>query len=525
MALVPAQALLRLKEDPIFAMSVLMPGMVLPPHQVDMLRGMWEATYSYNSCGRSTGKTALTGIFALLWAATHPATQLLTLGLKFKTGQLMFDFMDRQLKKFPELAKCVKLTSNKAFMKRDSSEWRIDFKNGSRIATIPSDLNRKGERVRGYRCNVEIIDEIAAIPQDIVRQVFIPCCSITDSEGKRKIIKLTTGGYKPSAAWDDVRQHYLEYSKGNKEYYFSNYCYLDVPNEFSYIIDAEAIKNMESNSSPEEAAREIYGRWTAVGGNYYNPMMLERNRALAIDFEYFPEDVGTRDSIYVMGFDPAMAGSDETALTVLKKVGERKWVVVASVAFNFRTGWAQRNAELLLDYINRFNPAFIGMDRNGGEQAMHEMRQYFADNPAACPIATDAEVGTEGNPIIRIFTPTSTGRDNNTRLNTRLLSALDGNGNPSLFLPGAEEDAMDMLGQLDKLVVQMVNIQATDIESQPGFKKFSSTMKKDRYSSLLYAYNAAEELVDGDDYSGAAGGASYIDDCAVIYSHGRFNLR
>ena len=101
-------------------------------------------------------------------------------------------------------------------------------------------------------------------------------------------------------------------------------------------------------------------------------------------------------------------------------------------------------------------------------------------------------------------------QDNNTRLNARLLRALDGNGTPELLLPGStpEDSDFERLDSIDKLQVQLLSIQATPMEAQAGLFKFSSTIKKDRYSALLYAFNAAEELVEGEeDFYGNANGA------------------
>jgi hypothetical protein len=492
-----------------------MPNVDLPPHQRDILVGMWNATYSYNSSGRSTGKTAGQGIFNLLWCITHPGTQILLLGLKFATPRLQVEFMEKVLRENPEAAKCVDLTSAGDFVLHGASEWKLTCKNGSVCKAIPSDINKGGARVRGYRCNILVIDEVAAIPSDIVRTVFIPCCSITDKYGNQKIIQLTTGGYRPSLTWDSCQKHYKGMVTGeidprtNKPlYYFANYCYKDVPAAYSHIIDHKAISDMEKSSPADEVAREIYGHWTAYGNNYYNGAMLERNRLYAIEQGAVPEAVGVRGGIYVIGVDPAFRGSDHTALTVLKRIGPRKWVIVASVSLNFKKGWATENAKLVMEYIERFNPVYLGLDRNGGEQLLHELKIYYKDTPDICPIAMDSEPWEQGRLICRQFAPTGTGKDNNTRLNTRMLRALDGNGTPELMLPGADDEdtGVEAVIEMDKLQTQLLSIQASPIEAQPGLFRFSSTMKKDRYSALLYAWNAAEELVEGEyDFQGALG--------------------
>lgn len=509
--------LLSIKDDPFLAISLLMPGYSLPPHQEFMLKEMWRATYIYSSSGRSTGKTAFTGAFLLLWCATHPGTKVLLLGMKFTTPKMMMEYQETLLRKYPELAKCVELTSTGDCVLHGSDMWKMAFKNGSTIRAVPSDINKKGARVRGFRASILVIDEIAAIPSDIVRQVFMPCASITDAEGKRKVIKLTTGGYRPSLAWDDCKEHYKRAAQGDPLYAFFNFTYKDVPPEFDFIIDRDAVDNMIKNSPADEVAREIYGRWTAFGNNYFNGSMLERNRLIAVQSGARPESHAEQGGIYVIGVDPAFRGTDHTALAVLKRIAPRKWAVVDTVSINFKKGWAEENARLLLDYVERFDPVYIGLDRNGGEQLLRELTIYFRHDPDRCPIAMDAEPWEQGRRICRQFVPTSTGKDNNTRLNTRLLRALDGNGNPELLIPGdiEAEGSVETLLEFDNLQTQLLCIQSDPITTQPGLFKFSSTMRKDRYSALLYAWNAAEELVENEeDFYGAQSNA--VDADAVI---------
>ena len=520
----------RLQRDPIFAMSILMPGMELPTHQAIQLKQMWKAEYCYSSSGRSTGKTALTAIFLMLWCATHPGTKVLIVGLKFLTGKQLMSFQEDLIRKYPELAKCVEPVGAGNYVVHGSDQWKMTWKNDSSIITVPADINKKGARVRGLRCSILIIDEIAAIPSAIVRQSFLPTCSIRDRFGNRKVIKLTTGGFRPSEAWDDCRKHYTRAKAGDPKYAFFNFNYLDVDPKFSYIIDRDAIAEMEADATPEEVAREIMGYWTEAGGNYYQAGIIERNRLRAIELEVYPEESGEVGGVYVVGIDPAYSGTDETAVVVLKKLANGKWGIVYSYAINFKGGWAQKNAELLLDLIERFDPVYIAADINGGEQLLQEIKTHYEDNMGQCPIRMDNELFEEGREIVRLYQPSSSGRDSNTRLNSRLLRALDGNGEPILLMPGSvrllrcEKDQDEEAGanygelkQIDKLMVQLINIQATALE-MPGLFKFTSTQKKDRFSALLYAWNAAEELaMESDDYQGYAGnGKSYTDDILVL---------
>lgn len=510
--------LLAVMNDPMLVLEILMPGFQLPPHQEVMLREFWEAEFCYSTSSRSTGKSALSGVAILLWCATHPGTKAGVLAQKFSSAKLVLEFIEQQIMKYPQLQKCIVPNKGGDYVLHGSDKWEIKFTNGSTLIALPSDLAKKGARVRGFRFNVLLIDESVTIPFPIVTAVFVPCCSIRDSQGHRKLMFTTTGGYKPSEHWDLCQRHYLEAKKGNKQYAFWNFTYLDVPPNFNYIVDHAALADLEEHSDPGTIARELYGLWTEAGSGYFTGAMLERNRMAAIDEEVYPETSAEPGCTYIIGVDPAFRGSDHTAIAVLKRLKTGKWGVVCSHSMNFRKGWAQENALLVVDLIERFQPAYIGFDRNGGDQILHELKHYFP-NPNDCPIDMEAEPWEPGKRICRMFSPTSTGRDNNTRLNSRLLRALDGNGEPTLLIPGSslDENSTQDIKDMDHLQAQLISVAATPLETQPGLFKFSSSQRKDRYSALLYAFNAAEELVEGDDMDVAYEDPAFGDDMGFFH--------
>jgi len=518
---VPVEDVLALVDDPILVMNILMPGFKLPPHQEAMLRKMWTSEYIYSSSSRSTGKSALSGLFLLLWCITHPGTKAGVLAQKFSSAKLVIDFIEKLIIQYPLLQKCVQPTKPGDFVLHGSDKYEIKFNNKSTLIGLPSDLAKKGARVRGFRFNVLLIDESVTIPYPIVTAVFVPCCSIRDRQGFRRLIFTTTGGYKPSEHWDLCQRHYLEAKAGNPDYAFFNYTYEDVPGEFDYIVDRKSMEDLIETSDPGTVARELKGLWTEAGSSYFNGAMLERNRLCAIDAEIYPESVGEKGATYIIGIDPAQRGIDHTALVVLKQLKDGKWGVVAAQSYNFRRGWMEENCKLVLDYIERFNPAYLAFDKNGGEQILHELKKYYV-NPDECPVDMESEAYEPGNRICRLFVPSSTGKDNNTRLNSRLLRALDGNGKPDLLIPGSSgdegtehENPYD-LKELDQLQSQLIAVTATPLETQPNLFKFAATQRKDRYSALLYAFNAAEELVDGSDMDSCDGDGSASSDIAVF---------
>lgn len=509
-------SLLTLLDDPVLLVEILMPGWRLPPHQKAWLRGLWFAENSYVSASRSTGKSAISGLMLLLWCITHPGTKAGVLAQKFASSRLILENIEQMIIKYPLLQSCIVPTKAGDWCLHGSDRWIIRFTNGSTLIALPSDIAKKGARVRGYRFNVLLIDETVTIPYEIMTSVFIPCCSVRDGQGYRRLICTTTGGYKPSDHWEYCRKHYVECKRGNPDYYFANFTYLDVPKEFDFIVDYSAMKDLEENSDPGTVSRELKGLWSEAGGSYYGGAMLERNRLNAIDLEIFPEAVGVAGGIYMIGVDPAQRGIDHTALVVLRYYPDKaKWGVVNAKSYNFRKGWAEENALLVKDYIERFQPAYIAFDKNGGEQILQELKKFYT-NQDDCPTDMEAEAWVPGKRICRLFTPSSTGRDSNTRLNSRLLRALDGNGNPSLLIPGSSLDEEDLsdLKDLDNLQSQLISVTATPLDTQPGLFRFASVQRKDRYSALLYAFNAAEELL-GEDME-TSSGASSTDDMGVF---------
>lgn len=488
--------ILALQKDPLLAAKILCPKELIPPHQIVQLLGFWNAENSFSSSGRSTGKTHGSAFFSNLWCATHPNSKVLVLAQKFRSGQQVLEAMELIIRRNPELKKCVELNAQGSILTRGASEWFIRWRNGSICRTTASDLARKGARVRGLRCNILILDEFATLDIDVVEAVFLPCCSIRVG-GLRRVLMTTTGGYKPSGNWNYCKRIYKEFRAGNPEYFFCCFSYLDIPPEFDHIIDHKAIKEFIENADPDMVAREVFGKWTPRGNTFFPANLVEINRLRAMEQQVYAEHSSQKGAVYALGCDFAFTGMDDTAITVFKRLAEGKWAVVQSFAENTKKGWAEKNAEIVYQYYERFQPAFLGFDRAGGEQVVNKLKDYYKDRPDECPIPVDAEPWERGKRIIRVVVPSSTGKDNNTRLNTNLLRYLDGNGNPKLLIPGdTATDDYESLEELDELRLQLLSIQSTKIESQDGFFKFTSSMKKDRYSSLLYGINTIIEYID-----------------------------
>lgn len=155
-------------------------GMKLYPDQIINLKGLLESDYSLCVWGRGLGKTSMAAIFAILLCIFKPKTNILIAGPTFRTARFIFNYIekmcDQQEAKMLFAAMGVKSKRNDEFV------WKI---NGGSIVAIP--LN--GEKIRGFRANVLIIDEFLLMPEELVERVLIPYLIVPQDLKKRQKIR------------------------------------------------------------------------------------------------------------------------------------------------------------------------------------------------------------------------------------------------------------------------------------------------------------------------------------------------
>jgi hypothetical protein len=140
-------------------------GIKLSPYQEIAIKGMMKRNFSMLVFGRGLSKSFSASIFAFLQCIFEPGTKVLIAGPTFRTARNIFN----NIEKFSEskgaelLYQCFGAKSRRG----DEFSWDI---NGGSIRAIP--LN--GEKIRGFRANVLILDEFLLIPEDIIRNVLMP---------------------------------------------------------------------------------------------------------------------------------------------------------------------------------------------------------------------------------------------------------------------------------------------------------------------------------------------------------------
>lgn len=119
----------------------------------------------------------LASIFCFLQCIFVPNSKILIAGPTFRTARNIFTELEKIVKK-PEAALLQQAFHREPSKRNDLFEWEI---NGGTIRAIP--LN--GEKIRGFRANVLVLDEFLLLQKDIVKNVLMPFLTSPADLGKR----------------------------------------------------------------------------------------------------------------------------------------------------------------------------------------------------------------------------------------------------------------------------------------------------------------------------------------------------
>ena len=144
----------------------LISGLKLAPFQEITLRGMLDKNFSMCVWGRGCGKTFIASVFCFLQCIFEPGTKILIAGPTFRTARFIFNNLEKIVNsKGAELLS--QAFSIKPSKRNDQYEWQI---NGGSITAVPL----SGEKIRGFRANILVLDEFLLLPEEIIKTVLMP---------------------------------------------------------------------------------------------------------------------------------------------------------------------------------------------------------------------------------------------------------------------------------------------------------------------------------------------------------------
>ena len=144
----------------------LISGIKLAPYQEITLRGLMTKNFSMCVWGRGCGKTFIASVFAFLQCIFYPGTKILIAGPTFRTARFIFNNLEKIVaSKGAEFLQ--QAFSARPSKRNDQFEWII---NGGSITAVPL----SGEKIRGFRANVLLLDEFLLLPEETIKTVLMP---------------------------------------------------------------------------------------------------------------------------------------------------------------------------------------------------------------------------------------------------------------------------------------------------------------------------------------------------------------
>lgn len=390
------------------ATSLLM-GVELFPYQHLVIKTNIETDYVLNILARGSGKSYLASVFAGLYALFNPGVKIGILSASFRQSKQIFKYLEEiaSKKKASLFANCISKIEHK------NDEWSMKI-GDSIIYALPLG---DGEKLRGFRFNCIVIDELLLMPNKIINEVIIPFLGVVQNPDERNKIReaedylISQGLIKEEDRyiWPNNKLIGLSSASYAFEYLYELYKVYEklIISEESELKEKKELTNLEKNTDATRAI--VHMSYEAIPEDIYDKNLLEQaiqtmsEAQFAREFKsVFTDDSsgffriskmnqctiedgmepsvelkGDPDSEYIVSIDPSWAendSSDDFAIQVLKLDKEnKKSILVHSYAV---AGAKVKNHIAYLKYlIDNFNIVMIWADYAGGLQFINSCNE------------------------------------------------------------------------------------------------------------------------------------------------------
>lgn len=384
-------------------------GLNLESYQELTINSFFNRNYCMLVWGRGCAKSFCAAIYCILKCVFEPGTKILIASINFRTSRRVFNEIEKFLNS-PQAAlarQCFGLKSKR----NDQYEWEV---NGGSITAIPL----TGEKIRGIRANVLILDEFLLLPPDIIDNVLIPFLSSPRDVGERirirkledelikkgllhpdnkqifentsQMLALSSASYtfehlfRVYQQWSHLIEHPEEQETKEGElpgtYFVSQLGYEALP---SHMVDQAAIQVAKSGGSSHHSfLREYCARFIDGGDSYFSPKKM--HDCTIPDGEYpTTKVIGDGDKKYILAIDPNFSSSkvaDYFAMSLIELDEEKKQGVLVH-GYQAAGSSLQDHIKYFYYLYKNFNIALIIIDHAGADTFIDAVNnsQYFKD--------------------------------------------------------------------------------------------------------------------------------------------------
>ena len=393
----------------------LISGIKLAEFQEITLKGSMIRNFSMSVWGRGCGKTFIASVFCFLQCIFEPRTKILIAGPTFRTARFIFNNLEKLVES--KGAGLLQQAFGAKAKRNDAFEWQI---NGGSITAIPL----SGEKIRGFRANVLVLDEYLLLPEDTIKTVLMPFLVAPQDMKERieiremedgliekglmkesdrmeftnnsKMIALSSASYtfenlyKTYKEW--MQNIYDDSAVGDTTYFISQLGWESLP---EHMIDSTVIEEAQNGGQSHSSfQREYCAQFTDGSDSYFSGKKMHE---CTIPDGEAPHTLirGLSGQKYLVAIDPSFSNSpssDYFAMCVLELDVESKH---STVVHNYAVagGDLKDHIKYFKYLTDNFDLEMICID-NAGFQFIDSCNesQYFSEKPLKfIDINTDKE--------------------------------------------------------------------------------------------------------------------------------------
>jgi len=348
----------------------------------------------HNSRGLS--KSFTTGIFAAMDAILNQGVQIGIISKSFRQSRMIFNKIE-EISKSPKaafLSQCITRVS------KSNDQWVMELGRSKIIALPLGD----GEKLRGFRFQRMIIDELLLMPEKIINEVILPFLAVVENPTERqKIYDLETQMIAAGKMTEDQRHRWQH----NKIIGLSSASY-----KFEYLYKLyQQYENLILNPNQKDNAHRVimHLSYDCAPQQLYDQNLLDQSKATMSDAQFnrefgsvFTDDssgyfkvskmaactvpdgegqsvelIGDKNAEYILSFDPSWSeseGSDDFAMHVIKLMPDKKQ---GTIVHSYALAGANLKKHIFYFYYlyTHFKIVAIVGDYNGGVQFINSCNE------------------------------------------------------------------------------------------------------------------------------------------------------
>lgn len=393
-------------------------GVEIMPHQSIILRTLLRKPYVMLILSRGASKSFTLAVYSALRTVISSGSKIVIVGANRRQSLFVFNEVSKiYYSKSAGLFRqcCAKPPT---FQPEESYLMVNGSNRNSKISSLPL---AQGDKIRGLRSTNMLVDEANIVPEDIYKNVLSPMGAVSSDNvenfkrylreqelikagiilekqstemSSNQIVMSSSAGYQFQFLFKQYQAYRLAIMKDIEAGKSSPYAIIQMGWEAVNMLapeylDLPSIEKDKKTFSFDRFDMEYNAQFVSDSHGFYPRSLLE-NRTVKMNELPTVEIESDGKSTYILAIDPSSADNVENdffgiAVGKIDSITGKMYLVNATGSTG--QGWIY-HVNLVKEYIKRFNPQYIIMDRFGGGlnladtlKSIEYMKKEDGDNP------------------------------------------------------------------------------------------------------------------------------------------------